>query len=112
MHALQLHRPKHPEWQPPVLQVSAISGLNIDLVWKTMRDYKTQGQDSGRWQERRALQYESNFYSQIQEMLFNVLSADVDAQHAIANLQGDLHTGAVTPREAAASVLRNFLRKP
>ncbi len=54
--ALSLLHPANPNWQPPVLQASALHGQGIDKVWQTLLKYREAMTESGAFMEKRRRQ--------------------------------------------------------
>ncbi len=106
--AIQLLRPAHADWTPPVLLASALSRTGLDAVWDAIARFRaTLGED--RLADRRARQAIAWMWREIESALRAELAADSGAAALIPGLEAGVAAGRVSPVAAAREVLDAFL---
>ncbi|MBL8701285.1 MAG: methylmalonyl Co-A mutase-associated GTPase MeaB [Alphaproteobacteria bacterium] len=106
--AIQLLRPAHDSWTPPVLQVSALERRGLDVVWEAIERFRA-AQGEARLAQRRAGQAVAWLWREIDAGLHAELAADPRAAAALASLQAQVSQGLASPPRAAREVLAAFL---
>jgi LAO/AO transport system kinase len=106
--AIQLLRPAHADWTPPVLLVSALSRTGLDAVWDAIARFRaTLGED--RLADRRARQAIAWMWREIDSALRAELAADSRAAALLPDLETRVAASRVSPVAAARQVLAAFL---
>ena len=106
--AIQMLRPAHADWTPPVLLVSALGRAGLDRVWTEIGRFRdTLG--PGRLGERRARQAVAWMWREIETGLRAELAADPRAGALVPDLQDGVARGALSPVAAARAILDAFL---
>ena len=107
--ALQLLR--HPtHWTPRVMTCSSLESLNIDEVWKMIREYQletshAQGHDYNPFYEKRSQQNRDWLHNLMHEMLLQKLHRNFQVQEELPNLEQQVITGDITPYTAAKRII-------
>ncbi len=109
--ALHLLRPASRHWSPPVLRVSALTGMGIDEVWRTVADYRGKMTAAGEIATRRAAQADAWMWSEVAESLMAAFRAHPAVEGELPRLAVQVKAGTCTPTAAAQSLLRAFLAK-
>ena len=103
--ALSLLHPASPNWQPPVLQTSALNALGIDKVWTTLQDYRAKLTASGELGEKRRRQAQDWMWSLIDAGLRHRFREHPGVNSALPDTICAVAAGAVTPTAAAHRLL-------
>lgn len=103
--ALHLMRPRHPEWVPEVLLVSALLGEGIDAVWAMIGKFRKALEQSGSFAAQRRHQAEGWLLRELQDGLLDWLKADPAIADALPKQQKAVAAGRITPSAAARKLL-------
>lgn len=103
--ALRLFRHASPDWDPPVLTVSAIEPRGMDQVWSVIRDRTDRLGASGELQSRRRGQQQSWFWAMINDGLLEHFLARADVKRALPRTEAAVTGGTLAPTEAARRLL-------
>ena len=109
--ALRLLRPASEHWTPPVLRCSARTGLGIEEVWATVRDFRQRLGAAGDIDARRAEQACAWMWSEVSESLLSALRGDHAVHRLLPELEVAVAAGTVTPTAAAQRLLAAFLQR-
>lgn len=107
--ALRLFRKPEYGWFPPVMSCSALYKRNIDQVWQTLLQYKSQMQQNGHWQQNRSQQRSQWFEQSLQEMLWQAFIHQPYIQSRWQQLRQDIQDNQELPQEAARQLIALFL---
>jgi LAO/AO transport system kinase len=94
-----------PPWQPPVLQLSALTGAGLEAFWNEVRRFREVQAASGRLVERRHAQDERWMWERIEAGLRQRFRAHPAVVAALPDLGAAVRTG----RMAASSAARRLL---
>ena len=103
--ALRLFRHASPNWDPPVLTVSALEARGMDQVWQTVLDYREKLGASGELAQRRREQQQAWFWSMLRDGLERQFLARADVRAQLPGLERDVIAGTLTPTAAAGRLL-------
>ena len=103
--ALRLFRHASPNWDPPVLTVSALEARGMDEVWQTVLDYREKLGASGELAQRRREQQQAWFWSMLRDGLERHFLARADVRAQLPALERDVIAGTLTPTAAAGRLL-------
>jgi LAO/AO transport system kinase len=106
--ALQLFRPRHGGWIPPVVQVSSVTGEGVAEVWEVVRAHRRALAASGRLDELRAQQARAWMWEEIRGRLEDDLRADPRVCSTLPELERRVAAGEVSASAAANAVLRAY----
>jgi LAO/AO transport system kinase len=107
--ALNLLRPATPDWRPPVLTCSALTGQGIAEVWQTVGRFRRVQGEQGAFEAKRARQAKAWMWNEVSESLLAALRADPEVARRLARLEAEVTVGRITPTVAALSLLDSFL---
>jgi LAO/AO transport system kinase len=107
--ALHLLRPSNPQWSPPVLSCSALARTGIDAVWETVERFRQVTDGSGLLAARRAAQAKAWMWSEIGENLTERFRSHPRIAGLLAEMEGRVAGGGITPTQAAQTLLNAFL---
>ena len=81
--ALELFRPAHPDWTPPVLLASALTQEGIPEVWETIGEHRRALEATGAFQTRRQAQAQAWLWSLVEDGLGRQFRAHPEVREAI-----------------------------
>ncbi len=108
--ALGFLRPTSPDWRPPVLRCSALTGAGIPEIWDAVGRYRAAMARSGAFDTRRAEQARTWMWGEVSEALVAALRADPEVAGRLAETEDQVRRGATTPAAAARALLAAFQR--
>ena len=103
--ALNLFRHATPNWDPPVLTVSALESKGMDRVWAIIEDYRTRLAASGELEAKRREQQQRWFWSMIDDGLKTHFLGRKDVQRRLRAVEAAIATAKLTPTEGARRLL-------
>lgn len=103
--ALALLHPASPNWNPPVLQTSALAGQGIDQVWRTLLDYRETLTVSGELREKRRRQAQNWMWQLIDTGLRHRFREHPAVQAALPKTTQAVGDGSMAPTVAADRLL-------
>ena len=106
--ALSLLRSLSPDWRPPVLAVSAVSGEGIEPFWNTILQHRKMLSDSGQLAEKRRKQALDWMWALIDTGLRKRFHHRKTVQAALPEQIAAVASGSATPTAAAAFLLDQF----
>lgn len=107
--ALHLLRPSSPNWTPPVLRCSALTGLGIDEVWTTVERYRDIMVEADELASRRTLQAQAWMWNEVAENLMMRFRCHPRIVAALPAMEARVAAGSATPTAAAQNLLNAFL---
>ncbi|MBQ1082161.1 methylmalonyl Co-A mutase-associated GTPase MeaB [Nocardiopsis sp. B62] len=106
--ALRLLQPVHPEWRPPVLTCSGLTGDGLDEVWETVLEHRRVLERDGALADRRSAQGVSWMWDQVRDQLMDTFLRDADVADLIPTMESRVRSGETTATLAARSLLDSF----
>ncbi len=106
--ALQFLRPPSPEWRPPVLTCSAVTGAGIAEVWQAVTRFRQALTARGALAAKRASQARAWMWSEVSESLIAALRAHPEVARDLPALEAEVRAGRITPAAAARRLLQAF----
>ena len=103
--ALKLFRPRSPNWDPPVLTVSALEARGIDTVWNAITDHTDRLQASGELADKRRAQQQDWLWSMIDDGLKRHFLERPDVAHLLPDIEAAVQAARLTPTEGARRLL-------
>ena len=101
--------PKSPSnWFPEVLICSAVSGLGIDSIWKTILDYVKTTQDNHFFHQRRSEQAKYWMYETINEALHDHFYHHPTIEHKLPDYEQRVLTDQLSSFTAAKKLLHKY----
>jgi LAO/AO transport system kinase len=109
--ALRLLRTAESAWEPSVLTCSAITGADIDTVWKRIIEHQEALTASGELVEQRSRQQVSWMWEMVTDGLLDRLHTDPAVAAVTGTVQQQVLAGELTPALAAERILAAFTRR-
>ncbi len=103
--ALRLFRHSSPNWDPPVLTISAIKQLGMDAIWEIILDHRQRLTQCGELRAKRAEQQRQWFWSMVDDGLKSHFLARRDVKERLPDLEHAVSSAQITPTEAARRLL-------
>jgi LAO/AO transport system kinase len=101
--ALHILSPRSPNWSPPVVTYSAVTGDGIAALWAAVLEHRAKLTASGELDERRGKQQVKWMWSMLEERLFAPLRSDRTLKAAVPRIEADVAAGRLA---ASAAVER------
>ncbi|MFW6638621.1 methylmalonyl Co-A mutase-associated GTPase MeaB [Nocardiopsis algeriensis] len=109
--AMRLLQPVHPDWRPPVLTCSGLTGEGLDEVWDAVLRHRKVLEESGALEERRSSQRVSWMWEQVRDRLMDALVRDPAVGELVPDLEEGVRSGRTTATLAAGTLLEAFAGK-
>ncbi|NIA71823.1 methylmalonyl Co-A mutase-associated GTPase MeaB [Pelagibius litoralis] len=106
--ALGLLRAANPDWRPPVLRCSALTGAGVAEVWETVQAHRRVMEASGARAARRAAQAGAWMWSEIRDGLLRRFKAHPRVAGELDSLEAEVRAGRTTPTAAARRLIGLF----
>lgn len=106
--SIQFIRQKHRDWRCKALLVSAATGLGMDTVEEEIAAYHAIQCDNGELLRRRSEQAVHWMWGQLRRQAVELVEGDQAVQQRAGGLLSEVGAGRLTPRAAAADLLRVF----
>jgi LAO/AO transport system kinase len=103
--ALRFLRPPSPDWRPPVLLSSALTGVGVPQVWDAVERFRAAMAAGGGLAAKRAEQARAWMWRELSESLLAALSARPEVARRLAGLEARVRAGEITPAAAARRLL-------
>jgi GTPase len=103
--ALHLLRPASPNWTPPVLTCSGLTGEGIENLWHQVELHRSALESSGELEERRRAQQLDWMRSMLRERLVARFEADPVVAARLGEVEAAVLTGEITPSIAVDRLL-------
>eukprot|EP00698_Gefionella_okellyi_P011722 TRINITY_DN3111_c0_g1_i1.p1 TRINITY_DN3111_c0_g1~~TRINITY_DN3111_c0_g1_i1.p1 ORF type:complete len:363 (+),score=82.21 TRINITY_DN3111_c0_g1_i1:96-1091(+) len=108
--ALQLMRPKYPFWKTKCLLGSTVEDNGkLESIWQEVIGFRKAMTESGELNAKRELQRHYWLKHLVESELLHRLNEDQAAKQTMSALLGDVASGVVPPRQAAAQIVNAFL---
>jgi LAO/AO transport system kinase len=107
-HALHLMRPKYPDLQPQVLQVSALEGRGISDAWTAMEAFRERLSACGALGKLRQEQLRRWFWNEVQAVLAEEISCDPQMASDARDVEAEVASGRALPEAAARRLIERF----
>jgi LAO/AO transport system kinase len=109
--ALGFLHPRNADWTVPVETCSALEGKGIDVVWRTVEQYRETMQANGEFAARRAAQARAWLWSEVSETLLESLRQDDGLRQQVAALEQAVADGKTSPWVAAQQLVDSFQQR-
>ena len=107
--ALRLIRPASPDWTPPVMSCSGLTGEGLSELWERVEDHRRALTASGGWDEQRRAQQLSWMWSTVEDRLVAAMRADPAVHEVLAEAERSVLDGEATPVAAAEQLVQIHL---
>jgi LAO/AO transport system kinase len=108
--ALHILTPRSPNWMPPVVTYSALTGDGIADLWKHILDHRETLSASGEIAARRGEQQVKWMWTMLEEQLFAPLRSDRTVRAALPRIEADVAAGRLAVN-AAVEQIADMLRR-
>ena len=102
--ALHILAQRSPNWSPPVITCSALSGDGIPQLWTHILDHRDKLTASGELKTRRGEQQVKWMWTMLEERLFEPLRSDRALKAAMPRIEADVAAGRLAPATAVEQV--------
>jgi len=102
--ALHILSPRSPNWSPPVVTCSALTGDGIDTLWSHILDHRQRLTASGELKGRRGEQQVKWMWTMLEERLFEPLRSDRAVKLAMPRIEADVAAGRLAPSAAVEKI--------
>lgn len=99
--ALHILTPQSPNWSPPVLTISGLTGEGLDGLWETVCKHRDILTESGEWEEKRQGQAVRWMHDMVEQRLLAGLHGNETLAKLITHCEADVRDGRLTPSMAA-----------
>ncbi len=105
--ALNLLRPASPNWRPPVMTCSALTGQGIAEVWAAVGRFR-KALGGGELEAKRTRQAQAWMWNEVNEGLVAALKANPEVARQWAEFEAEVMAGRMTPTAGARRLLARF----
>jgi LAO/AO transport system kinase len=102
--ALHILAPRSPNWSPPVMTYSALTGQGIDKLWAQVLDHKEKMTASGELAERRREQQVKWMWTMLEERLTTRLRSDPAVRAKVKAAETAVAAGKLAPTLAVEQI--------
>ncbi len=108
--ALHYLRPRHPSWKPVAMMTSAITGMGLEELWRTIQEHKKTLVTCGAHAELRAEQQRLWMWRLIEDGLRDRFFAHPIVQNLLPIYEQEVEQGLRLPTRAATLLLASFFQ--
>ena len=101
---LHILSPRSPNWSPPVVTCSALTGEGIEALWAHILDHRRRLTASGELATRRGEQQVKWMWTMLEERLFAPLRSDRAVKAALPRIEADVAAGRTAPGTAVEEI--------
>src|SRR5271170_1481367 len=102
--ALHILSPRSPNWSPPVVTYSSLTGDGIAALWAKVLSHREKLTASGELAARRGEQQVKWMWSMLEERLFAPLRSDRSLKAALPRIEADVAAGRLAPASAVEDI--------
>jgi LAO/AO transport system kinase len=102
--ALHILSARSPNWSPPIITCSALSGDGVPQLWAHILDHRDKLTASGELKARRGEQQVKWMWTMLEERLFEPLRSDRALKAAMPRIEADVAAGRLAPATAVEQV--------
>jgi LAO/AO transport system kinase len=102
--ALHILTPRSPDWTPPVVTYSALTGEGIAQLWTTVLDHRARVSKSGELAARRREQQVKWMWAMLEERVFGRLKSDAALKARLPKLEAAVAEGKMSPAMAVDEI--------
>jgi LAO/AO transport system kinase len=93
-----------PNWSPPVVTCSALTGEGIDALWSHVLDHRQRLTASGELKAHRGEQQVKWMWTMLEERLFEPLRSERAVRSALPRIEADVAAGRLAPSAAVEKI--------
>ncbi|MBN1446504.1 MAG: methylmalonyl Co-A mutase-associated GTPase MeaB [Bacteroidetes bacterium] len=109
--ALHLMKYPTPDWSPPVLTCSALTGMGIEEIWQTIKDFRARMTENGWIEKKRREQALAWMHDSIAQSLQDRFRGHAGVAHVMAEMEKQVSRGELPPLLAAQRLLETFFNE-
>jgi LAO/AO transport system kinase len=102
--ALHILTNASPNWSPPVVTCSALTGTGIEALWTHILDHRQRLTTSGELEKRRGEQQVKWMWTMLEERLFAPLRSDRAVKAKLSRIEADVASGVTAPAAAVEQI--------
>jgi LAO/AO transport system kinase len=102
--ALHILTPHSPNWTPPVVTYSALTGGGITELWASVLDHRTRMTETGELAERRRAQQVKWLWAMLEDRVFGRLRSDAALKAKLPRLEAAVADGRMSPAVAVDEI--------
>src|SRR6201996_2262216 len=102
--ALHILSPRSPNWTPPVVTCSALTGEGIAALWTHVLDHRRRLTETGELTARRGEQQVKWMWTMLEERLFAPLHSDRAVKASLPRIEADVAAGRMAPGAAVEEI--------
>jgi LAO/AO transport system kinase len=102
--ALHILTPRSPNWTPPVVTYSALTGDGVAVLWRHILEHRDKLTASGELATRRGEQQVKWMWSMLEERLFAPLRSDRALKSALPRIEADVAAGRLAANAAVERI--------
>jgi LAO/AO transport system kinase len=102
--ALQIIAPRSPNWKPPVITYSALTGDGVADLWSRVTAHHDRMQKTGELQSRRRAQQVKWMWTMLEERLFAHLRSDAALKARLKQVEAAVAAGKLAPALAVEEI--------
>ena len=103
--AIRLIYPRETLWRPPVLTMSALSGVGLVELWNTVLKHRKVLTDAGEFEARRRTQQVDWTWSMVRDTVLDRVLSHPEVKRIRAEVERQVREGELTPALAAQQIL-------
>jgi LAO/AO transport system kinase len=104
--ALHILSPRWPEWTPPVVTFSGLTGDGIAALWRKVIEHREQMTRFGAFAERRRAQQVKWMWALLEERMLAPLRSDTKIRAELPQLEASVAEGTLSPVLAVDEIMR------
>ena len=108
--ALHILSPRSPNWSPPVVTCSALTGDGMQTLWSNILEHRQRLTSSGELAARRGEQQVKWMWTMLEERLFEPLRSDRTLKSALPRIEVDVAAGRLAPSAAVEKIATMLTR--
>ena len=108
--ALHILSPRSPNWSPPVMTCSALTGDGMQTLWAHVLDHRAQLTASCELASRRGEQQVKWMWTMLEERLFEPLRSDRALKTALPRIEADVAAAKLAPASAVEKIAAMLAR--
>jgi LAO/AO transport system kinase len=102
--ALHILTPQSPNWSPPVVTYSALTGSGIPQLWRTVLDHRARMSATGELQARRRAQQVKWMWAMLEDRVYARMRSDAAVRARLPKLEAAVAEGKMSPAVAVEEI--------
>jgi LAO/AO transport system kinase len=104
--ALHILSSASPNWSPPVVTCSALTGAGIEALWTHVLDHRERLMPTGELKAKRGEQQVKWMWTMLEERLFAPLRSDRAVKTSLSRIEADVASGITAPAAAVEQIAK------